>query len=746
MGFFDTNNKKTVEKTVREISYTGYEYKSTLSTFDFSPYIYKFKDEELLSNILWKFVRQGVDFSLHMDFITNMFTSICLGKTTEEAKGVFENFFDLYMENQEIFLINNSFDKIINVFDDKKIALEYFRFLLKSENILDNSNPQNLSKLIDYVSEARRFYVDDRALLNSAISLVRNFDPVLLKYGDIEDVEKIINARLSQDKRASGIYDVDIATLAELNAKLDEILSSGNGLDTLIQSSEKQVEIMRKELARFKEEIKQVKIKELSELQKKSNQIIKNFTSSYLELMEQQRSSLVDEKDLLIQDVNAVIEKRKAELLSIADNVGKRITIELGRVTNVTNESVKRLKDFVDRNEVIKRMISEAKSNDDLMDALAQVIQASNQAGVAIPIDADKIQIPRASDVFVTPRIITPQSQIQVPNVAVITEPERQVDQKVNYFFDERIPFKDRFAHLMELKRKDEQENGTIYHEKFDDVAKIFMIGKKPPYMIGPSGCGKTYLVENQFSKLFGIKIITDSYITFEQAVIGYTNSGNGGYVPTNFYRCYKYGDTYCLDEIDNGVANATIILNKFMGNSNTSFTFPDGITIQRHPNFRIITAGNTKGHGKTLAHNTRQKMDEATLQRMTPIELGYDNRIECRILKDKYPDWYDFSVNFRAAVESIQSDSGEEINTMGTFTTRDAEMVKTYKDQGVFEDDKIMLYEIIESKDEDYLSRIGDHMQSHSSNFKTNGGRKLLNLYLETCAKKREKVKCKTL
>ena len=742
MGLFD--KETVIEKAVKEIGYTDYEYKNTLSSFNFTPYIYKFKDEELVADIIRKFARYGMDFSVHLDFVTHMFTSICLDRNNREEKELFKSILDLYMEseeNQQLFLINHSFDKIFNAFDDKRIVFEYFRFLTKNENVLENTNTQNLAALIDYVGKARQYYVDDRALLSSAINLIRGFDSVLLKYGEIENVQKIIDAKLSEDRRASGIYDVDMATLAELSAKVDEIFANGNGLETLIQMSEKEREILKKELTAFKTEIKQIRISETAALQKKASQIIKDFTSSYLELMEQQRSTLVDEKDLLLQDVNGELEKKKAELLSIAENVGKRITLELGRVTNVTNESVQRLKDFVDNNEEIKQMISEAKSNDDLMTALTQVIQATNQAGIAIPITSDMVRVPKASDVFVTP------GALAVQGVTVVQEPEREVTDKVNYYFDERVPFKDRYEQLIALKEKDERENGTIYHEKFNDIVKFIMLGETP-YLIGPSGCGKTYTVEEQFAKLIGIKVVTDSYVTFEQAVIGYTNSGNGAYVPSNFYRCYKYGDIYFLDEIDNGIANATIILNKFMGSSKASFTFPDGITINRHPNFRIVTAGNTKGSGRTLAHNTRQKLDEATLQRMVPIEVDYDNRIEMRILKD-YPAWYDFAVNFRKAVEKIPSDSGEEINTIGTFTTRDAKAIKKCLDTGVFTDEELMLYQIVQTKDEDYINQIGRNLDEQKANgeFTTPGGKQLLQLFhsVGNAKKERARVKCKT-
>lgn len=732
MGLFD--NKTPVEKAVKEIcSNDTYQYANELSAINFTPYIYIFKDEELLAEVLYKFSRVGVDVSTHIDYVAEMFSSLCVENAPEEKK-IFKGVLDLYLKNPETFLIDKSFFKVVNAFDDKRIVLEYFRYLSKNENILENTSNQNLAKITKFILEARQYYVDDRALLSAVISLVDNFDPVLLKYGDSEDVQRIIDKKLEEAKKANGIYNIDQGALAEMDQKLDSIVNASRVLETLIQTSEQQIKILREELKNNKSELAQAKIKELAELQKKANKALKDFNANYLELISQQRESLVNERDSLMAEINREVEKAKTELLSIADGVGKRITIELGRISNGGNEAVRRLQEFVENNDEVKRILSEAKSNDDFLERLAQIEKLTGKLPTSQPgeVTSGSVVIPKSTEVFV-PGIIIPGE-------------ERVIDPKVCYFFDKNIPFRDRFAELMALKEKDIRENGSIYHESFDDTAKLMMVGKTP-YMIGPSGCGKTYVVEDQIAKLFGLKVVTDSYITFEQSVLGYTNSGNGAYVPSNFYRCYKYGNIYFLDEIDNGIANATIILNKFMGSSKNSFTFPDGVTIQKHPNFRIVTAGNTKGSGKTLAYNTRQKLDEATMQRMIPVEFDYDNRIEKRILKD-HPGWYDFAVNFRRAVERVPSGGGEEVNSVGTFTTRDAESIRTYLDDGVFDDRKIMEYEIVQTKDQDYLAKIGKSMEEQRSRgeFTTREGAQLLDLFQEVCESKKAKLKCKRM
>ena len=320
----------------------------------------------------------------------------------------------------------------------------------------------------------------------------------------------------------------------------------------------------------------------------------------------------------------------------------------------------------------------------------------------------------------------------------MIPQEERVVSYEPNFFLNQSIPFQKRYESFCKLKEEKAKTNGQLYHPKFDDVVKFIMQGETP-YMYGPSGCGKTYMIETQLAELLGINVVTNGYILYEQDVIGYTNAGTGAYVPGNFYRCYKYGDVIFLDELDNGVANATVVLNRFLGKQNKQYTFPDGQVVRKNPNFRIVAAGNTSGNGRTAAYNTRQKLDESVQQRMKPIHVNYDNRIEEQILID-YPEWFDFAVNFRKAIESIPSDNGDEVNTMGTFTTRDAESVKESKDGNIFTDEQLMEYEIIQTKDIDTLTQIEKRMKSYAENGELTKGKQLLKTYTRLVNQKRDK------
>ena len=454
---------------------------------------------------------------------------------------------------------------------------------------------------------------------------------------------------------------------------------------------------------------------------------INEFNKSYLELLKQQKQRVYDDRDSLIAEIDDYISRRKQELELLVEGVSTDIGVEIARIKKASSESIGTIRSYVSTDESINRIIQEASNNKALFEKIAYVEELASKIDDRPIIEGPKKggKTKDATPVKVQENLVVPNQTIIVPASTI----DEEVDYTINYYFDKSKKYRERFKNILERKHQME-EQGEIFHEKFDDILAM-IIENDSPYMYGPSGCGKTYMIEEQLSKLLEIPIITNGYILYEQDVIGYNNAGNGGFVKTNFYRAYRNGKLIFFDELDNSNSNATTILNAFLKRGgNASYAFPNGETVIRHPNCRIIAAGNTRGTGKTIAHNTRQKMDESVMQRLTPIAIGYDNRIEERILKD-YPGWFEFAVLFRKAIEECPIySSGDEQNSIGTFTTRDAETIRDYKDDGAFSDEKLIDYQIIENKDIDYLEGIVKNMKSRS--LETNEGKKLLKIFNE--------------
>lgn len=630
----------------------------------------------------------------------------------------FSLFVKLYLRTLgERSLVNaNTIKRVYAAFNDKNLVIETFEFLksIQPDDNVDNntfSNTKaNILHLLEYLVLARPFYVDDRALFSSFLNLVNKIGKEIIVYGSHDEISNFIQDRLKTDEKANGIYDIDQATLEE-NARLLEALGvEKEKVLTYIETAEKVRENLESLVEASSRELKDVSATELKHLKEEIRKNLNEFNARYEELLNTHRKGLVEDRDDLIAEFERILDEKRLATISLFDDVSKTINIEIGNIRSTANSQIDRITNFVQSDDNIQKIIDGHQRNAAFLDKI-QVVSSQmeeviqNQAKTIIQSDA--------------------QPQILVAQPEIVSEP---VDYTVNYYFDKSHQYKERFKKLME-KKAELEANGEIFHPKFDDVV-VMLIQNESPYLWGPSGCGKTYMIETQIPLLFDQKVITGGYITFEQDVLGFMNVGTGLYVPTIFYRGYKYGEMMFYDEIDKSNPNGANVLLPFMNRTkNQKHTFPDGISIPRHPNFRLITAGNTRLTGSTVAYNTSKKLDESINQRVMFVEIGYDNRIEMSILKD-YEGWYDFCVHFRNALEKSGPASSTDRNSLGTITSRDAQSIKDHLDDGSFTNEKLMEYHIIENKDANYLFEITNNLEKE--NIKSPEGKKLLKIYKE--------------
>ena len=703
MGLFDRVDGSFNNLVARAKINNSY-FAQELSRINLESYREKFNDDKILGNILYDISDYGWELEKSLNNILTVYKDI-VKKGTKEEKLLFKNVYDFLNEN--IYDNSSNWDisyymQLSSAFDNKELVLEALNQIKQQFNLENFSvdNQDNLAKLISYPFKARMYYLDDRSLLSSFGELLRTNGLVDYLYSD-NDINRVINRKIKEDRKRDGIYDVDRGTLAEINRKLDMINEESSKLQILINTATSIIAEIKAQVKMSRDELTDMKIKSLEELQIKANKILEDFNAKYLELLSEEKDSINNQKVELFAELQRELSKKKEELKMIVKQIGSAVEVQLGRINAASDVSVEKLEEYINSNERIKELIESTKQSDSYL----QGLKVLSEHVSTVPQEGDT----PTTRIITSPTIVIPQ--------------ERIVDPKVNYFFDSRIPFEERFDKFLQIKDKLESQ-GEIFHEKFDDVAKFVMKGRAP-YLYGPSGCGKTYMVNNQLASILNANVVTNGYVIYEQDILGYTNSATGQYVPGNFYRCYKYGDIIFLDELDNGVANATVVLNGFTGGNNTSYTFPDGLNTKRHPNFRMIAAGNTNGSGRTVAHNTRQKMDESVMQRLKAVECGYDNRIEDRILVD-YQDWLSFVKQFRKAVENISTISGEP-NTIGIFTTRDAEELKEDLEDNSFDMEKLLQYYFIQTKDVDTLNSIYTYLNNRKRSEYNDGAEKIL-------------------
>lgn len=187
------------------------------------------------------------------------------------------------------------------------------------------------------------------------------------------------------------------------------------------------------------------------------------------------------------------------------------------------------------------------------------------------------------------------------------------------------------------------QTAAGFYHEKFEQILTQVQLDE-PIMLIGPAGSGKNVAV-SQVADALGQHMYYTNNASNEFKLTGFIDAG-GNYRDTEFYKAFKNGGVFFLDEIDTSDPSALIVINSALANGYMAFPHE---TIDRHPDFRIIAAANTWGKGADLQYVGRNVLDAATLDRFDNIFFDYDRKLE----KALYPndEVLEFMWSFRDAV-----------------------------------------------------------------------------------------------
>lgn len=147
-------------------------------------------------------------------------------------------------------------------------------------------------------------------------------------------------------------------------------------------------------------------------------------------------------------------------------------------------------------------------------------------------------------------------------------------------------------------------------------------------WIAGPAGSGKTHSVK-AFAEAAGQPFYYNGALRDAFELLGYKDA-NGVYHTTPFREAYEKGGVYLFDEVDGSDNAAVLALNGALANGIASF--PDRL-INRHPDCRIVSTGNTWGLGATSDYVGRTKIDAAFLDRFgVRLSWGYDVALEQNI------------------------------------------------------------------------------------------------------------------
>lgn len=272
-----------------------------------------------------------------------------------------------------------------------------------------------------------------------------------------------------------------------------------------------------------------------------------------------------------------------------------------------------------------------------------------------------------------------------------------EIDQ---YIFDTYGKVEKKVTLVSEFGKK---ELPGVQHEKFETVLK-FVANDEPVYLAGPAGSGKNVICK-QVAEALGLDFYFTNAVTQEYKLTGFTDA-NGIFHESQFYKAFTKGGVFMLDEMDASIPEVLIILNAAIANRYFDFPAPIG-KVDANPNFRVIAAGNTYGHGADASYVGRNTLDAASLDRFAMIEIDYDERIEMNVTEGN-AELVKFCHAFRKAADkngiaiTVSYRAMSRIAKMEKLLDK-AEVIRTCLVKGLEKDDVNILKSSMDAQTDSY-------------------------------------------
>lgn len=264
------------------------------------------------------------------------------------------------------------------------------------------------------------------------------------------------------------------------------------------------------------------------------------------------------------------------------------------------------------------------------------------------PVATSEASVAGAMDIL-SATITSILAQTQIPKIE--SEIMAGVETKVREFIQSEYGAIERKIVTVIDGKKAEVEG--VQHEKFETVVK-FVSNDIPVFLTGPAGTGKNVLCK-QVAQALGLKFYFTNAVTQEYQLKGFTDA-MGNYQETQFFKAFKNGGVFMLDEMDASIPEVLVILNAAIANRYFDFPAPIGY-VEAHPDFRVIAAGNTYGTGASYEYVGRNQLDAASLNRFAVVKVDYSETIENNVAGGDIK-LADFCRAFRKAAK----DAGQQV------------------------------------------------------------------------------------
>lgn len=263
-----------------------------------------------------------------------------------------------------------------------------------------------------------------------------------------------------------------------------------------------------------------------------------------------------------------------------------------------------------------------------------------------------------------------------------------------NLKIEEKPEQKEELKQIEKEELKQIEIEGEVKHEKYDQILACIE-ANIPVYLYGPAGSGKNHTLK-QIADELGLDFYFTNSVQQEYKITGFIDA-SGKYHETEFYKAFKYGGLFFLDEMDASIPEVLVLLNAAIANG--YFEFPNG-RIDAHKNFRVVAAGNTVGNGADEQYTGRLQLDQATLDRFVLIEFDYDKNIELKLAKG--------NIELVEFIRGLRK-KAEELGIRATFSYRCITMVT--KLEGKLELTEIIKIAVTKGMDQDTINTLTDRL-----------------------------------
>ena len=349
-----------------------------------------FLEDEFLERVFLEIInndgKQG-EYSF-LDIVDNVKFIFPYGVNTENYD-LLKNMFITSLHNPK--WIFNS--KLFSIFDNKRDYIDIINIIISNEDYESYFN-----EIINYGINVSAYCPNQMILKQEIIVFINNLNKC-------SNIQELMEESLENAKKRVGIYPVDEKTLALISSearKAERLITKLDNLQKRVNNYQKEVDNTTKngleELQNF--------------INSQKDELIKKLDDYLLEIEKDLKAS----SDKVFNQVLFDTRNKINEIKLMASSLSSRTTDELLRIQKTSEESLSKLKDYVENNGQLKELIKEASDEAKLKEILSLYKLGGNVGG-------NEIESTEPKGIYIggNDRLVVPMNQkVVIPNITSI--------------------------------------------------------------------------------------------------------------------------------------------------------------------------------------------------------------------------------------------------------------------------------------------------------------------------------------